>query len=425
MGTSSGSTRNKWVTLVGAALNTTRVLRGVNYSLADLGLLGWLLRAARGRFLLIPGKLLAVFCFFVSWLVFVSWVITPLSFNVPASGAAVVGAAAKLIVDFFYFVFGFNIIRLGHVWQFYRAYYSVAVAISVIGVISGFITPLSFVEPMFFASYRFMGLMVDPNFYAVQTVAALVALWADRERSVHFRLLCGVVLVIGVMASGSKTGVVTLLACLTWQLLHVIKSRYAAILVGVVSVVGATVVLATLLIDFDAVTYSLRALETQSPSLQRVFGLFTEGDVALEGSSARTRVWTSAMEIIGLSPVIGLGVGSYQGVVTSLAGHAGLAHNTYLQAAAEWGLLVAVVFFSAVLILVIRSIARDKSSAGVAARGMAIAFLVGSFGLSLNNARLFWVVLGALYWATYWATRQTVWSKEGGAATIDDNSSDQ
>src|SRR5699024_11847161 len=61
--------------------------------------------------------------------------------------------------------------------------------------------------------------------------------------------------------------------------------------------------------------------------------------------SERGDAWDVALAVIALSPALGVGVGTYLTVANEVTGIPMLAHNTYLQVSAEWGLILAIVFF--------------------------------------------------------------------------------
>ncbi|MDD4146844.1 MAG: hypothetical protein PHS83_07135, partial [Clostridia bacterium] len=73
------------------------------------------------------------------------------------------------------------------------------------------------------------------------------------------------------------------------------------------------------------------------------------------------------------------------------------AENTYLQLAAEWGLPVAIIFFSYLFYVISKATfsRKNKGETDSILRDILIIFLISSLAISLNHARLFWVVLGA------------------------------
>ena len=135
-----------------------------------------------------------------------------------------------------------------------------------------------------------------------------------------------------------------------------------------------------------------------TPALDRLAPLLTDFESGVEGDgSTRDMAWGAAVAIIGLAPFVGVGVGTYLDVSIALTGYSDLAHNTFLQIAAEWGLLVAGVFIVTVIILMVkRPSSVDNIPLWLMNRDAVLVMLMGSMGVSLNNARQFWLILGIL-----------------------------
>src|SRR5690625_7755465 len=92
-----------------------------------------------------------------------------------------------------------------------------------------------------------------------------------------------------------------------------------------------------------------------------------------------------------------------------------LAHNTYLQGSAEWGLILAVVFFVWLARhTFLRPLEISHRAAWAISSNALLVLLVGSLGLSLNYSRLFWVLLGATV-ATHLLSQATLSSCKGAA----------
>ena len=75
-----------------------------------------------------------------------------------------------------------------------------------------------------------------------------------------------------------------------------------------------------------------------------------------------------------------------------------LAHKTFLQLAAEWGIPLTVALFTFISIILIKSNTVNESNTeiSIVLRDIIILLLVGSMAISLNNARVLWLFLGAL-----------------------------
>lgn len=127
-------------------------------------------------------------------------------------------------------------------------------------------------------------------------------------------------------------------------------------------------------------------------------------------SEGRTAVWGGTVQMIRDNPWTGVGAGMHGWAFTSyntLEGAAfyDYAHNDYLQAAAEWGLPAALIFFGTIIIMIWRAgkaclIAEDPVRASLLAGGVGgiVALLAHSF-VDFNlqvpaNAILFGIILG-------------------------------
>lgn len=199
--------------------------------------------------------------------------------------------------------------------------------------------------------------------------------------------------------SGSKTGVVTLGVYLCLKLMEPLFQRkyklgHVILRLGTVSLV---LVLAPIL--FGKGDDILNYMVTLIPQFERVAVLFRNFGLAMSGGgSSRDITWQTGIKLVGSSPIFGVGVGTYTGITTAMWGVGALAHNTYIQLAAEWGLPMSLFFFATIFWQLIGSTNKDKSGSElrIVYRDIIVVFLLGSFAISLNNARLFWITLGLL-----------------------------
>ena len=140
------------------------------------------------------------------------------------------------------------------------------------------------------------------------------------------------------------------------------------------------------------------------PAFTRVQQLFTDFDAAISGNgSERDSTWTAALQIIQHSPVIGIGIGTYMNIASGMFDAKDIAHNTLLQLSAEWGIPLAFVFFAYVFYLLGKATNNRMCNAetNYIIRDIIIILLVGSMAISLNNARVLWLLLGALVSSLY------------------------
>lgn len=386
----------------GIALNHTSVLFGVNLSVADvLALIILLVAFVTGRFYLpLSGTL-----FFIALSVLVLCVgafITPMVFPIEFSANQLLSDYLKLATSFCYFLLGVNIARAGHARIVLRAFALTAAGVGVVAIILSTLPQAFQPELLFYGNFRFRGFINDPNYFAVLQIAAIALLWDDKTVRPGLRFLALAVLSVSVLLSASKTGAVVLMIYFIWRLLrtilsgsrdHATHTRFFWILLMLMALGVLTVIVADPVWRFE-----VAARFEAFPALDRLAPLLTDFEAGIEGSgSTRDVAWGTAITLIGLVPFLGVGVGTYLDVSTAVTGHDVLAHNTFLQIAAEWGLPFAGVFVAAVIFLMVK---RPSSLGNIPLwlvnRDAVLVMLMGSMGVSLNNARQFWLILGML-----------------------------
>jgi O-antigen ligase len=143
----------------------------------------------------------------------------------------------------------------------------------------------------------------------------------------------------------------------------------------------------------------LNGLTASIPALARIELLFTDFSSAFsENGSGRNITWKVALQLIQLSPVIGIGIGTYSNIAIELFHQSDISHNTFLQLSAEWGIPLAFIFFIYVFFILGSATFTRKPNwdHNLILRDIIIILLIGSMAISLNNARILWLVLGAL-----------------------------
>jgi O-antigen ligase len=387
------------VVVTALALNQSAHVFGFNASIADpLLLVGLVVLIASDR-LLIPPQAVVFFAILVATTVAVALFVTPVVFDVIPSGGAIAGDLLKLVVLASYLVLGYSIAASSLLitavkWFSYGA--ALVAALSIFLNLTGIAI---FSDTLYFAGIRYRGLMSDPNYYSLLACAAIPYFArAPRIRMVTRGVVMSV-LAYSVFLSGSKTGLVALLlvgAILAIEHALMIKRSVGLALLLVL-------VTALVALSWNGIVTQIQALVAGSdvpPSIRRVSELLTDPVSAANAEgSIREDTWTVAVAIIAAAPLVGIGVGSYAAVSLATSGRPVLAHNTYLQLAAEWGTVLTAAFFVWVATLLVRASRRAAYSSPsplLVVRDVVAVFLIGSLGLSLNNARMFWLFLGGL-----------------------------
>lgn len=382
-------------------LNQSNVLFGINLSLSDFIVVGVLISLIMKQELELPLTHILVFSTFSIVILFYSLFIIPNQYMIAANPLATLIDYTKLLVVFLYYTIGFNLSRLKLTTVFLKGFVIGAVGIGFIGILISFVPIPYFTSIMLFGESRLIGFMNDPNFFAVIQCCALSILLRMKPLNSVIRLGAIGVILLSIISSGSKSAVI----------LVFLYSGYFLVL-KVVKMKGTTPLRAAGFITFilglfaivpNVLTYAddlMAIIVNRFPIFSRVELLFTDFSSAVsDGGSGRAQVWETAMHIINSAPFMGIGLGNYIPIAEQFVYNPNVAHNTYLQLSAEWGIVSTVLFFiyvGSTLINAESSLLESKleSQNRQIIRDILIIFLIASVSISLNNARIFWLVLG-------------------------------
>lgn len=251
---------------------------------------------------------------------------------------------------------------------------------------------LAWIPPVHATVYlegRFRGLFRDPNLYSVfaaQSAALSLGLMRNHlpiERTVG---LCGGILCsVGVVLSGSRTGLASLGATVLFA--AVMMPRFGRSLAIAASGVAATMWYAS----------------SRFPDVQAMMSRIGRASI-YAGLSARSDTWASVLAAIQYSPLWGVGRDHYVAWKQSIGiSSQAIAHNTYLGVIAETGVLGALPFmllFVGMPTVVILNVLRRREArrdAVLASVALALpAFWAGGMGISIENYRAGWLLTGVL-----------------------------
>ncbi len=387
--------------VLGVALNHSSVIMGLNLSIADPVVAVLVAVLVLSRRIWIPAAPLLFFLLLSVQLLAVTTLLAPGWTHRALPLGETVQEYVKVVVSFLCLLLGAQVVRLGLATALLRAFVVGSVAVSSIGMASLAVPALQGVELLFLGGFRFQGLTNDPNNFAVMTIAALAITWFDPGIRAPLRVAASAILISGVLLSASKTGAITLALLVIWTAFgirgsrsHDFGARSRRLLAALSALIVAVLVL--LVGPSTGIGGELAEITSRIPALERTSTLLTSFDTAVAGSgSERAAAWAAALALIWFSPVLGVGVGTYLTMAQEITGVPLLAHNTYLQVMAEWGLPFALVFFAWTARAVLLRPSTPKHRALWAASSSALlVMLTGSIGLSLNNSRLLWVLLG-------------------------------
>lgn len=382
------------VALMAGFLNMSQVVYGVNISLADLFFILVLM------FLVFKNELVFPSVPMLFFLILSVTVLTTASFFVPAKFPYVADFMSiyvnyiKIIVVFLYFIVGYNLARLNMAEFVLKWYALFSLLIGVVSVIF-LVFNINFLSKwLMFDNVRLKGLMNDPNYFSIIQVSAIAYFSRTTEIQNVYRMVALFFLTLSVLASGSKTGTVILIVYAVFRMLEyftVFRNKKGLVMFGFS---GLLLLAISLVLN---TSHILNAIANFAPAFSRIETLFIDFNSAIsEGGSGRDKAWENAVEIIKISPIIGIGVGTYGDVANILFGDRTIAHNTYLQLCVEWGVPLSILCFIYIFNLIskITFSSKLKLSNYYVFRDIIIIFLIGSLSISLNNARMFWLFLG-------------------------------
>src|SRR5699024_9260796 len=127
-----------------------------------------------------------------------------------------------------------------------------------------------------------------------------------------FNNLSILLLIFSILLSGSKTGLMSLFFIFCFYFIqnnskHIIKLNTVILLLilTIIIIVLFPIIVSPALDLLNSLTY-------QNRSIERLSTLFTNFDDAISGNgSARNDVWRTAIIIISMFPITGVGVGTY------------------------------------------------------------------------------------------------------------------
>lgn len=402
------------VFLMSVFLNQSNVLFGINLSLSDFLILGLLLILLIKQELTLPLTHIVVFSAFSIVILFHSLFIIPNQYMIAANPLATLIDYTKLLVVFLYYVIGFNLSRLKLITAFLKGFTVGAVGIGFIGILISFV-PIPYLSSiMLFGESRLIGFMNDPNFFAVIQCCALSILLRIHPLNHVIRVGAIGIILLSIISSGSKSAVILVGLYSGYFLIGKVVKIKKATPLNIVSslflVLGLLAVIPNLLSYTDEF---MAMIVYRFPIFSRVELLFTDFSSAVsDGGSGRAQVWETALHMINSAPLLGIGLGNYITIANQFVHDPNVAHNTYLQLSAEWGIVLTALFFLYVgsTLIAVKPIISENDQENQnrqIIRDILIIFLIASVSISLNNARIFWLVLGMSVFQTKYSHQLT------------------
>lgn len=227
----------------------------------------------------------------------------------------------------------------------------------------------------------------DPNYFTLSAVVCLplayyLMLEAQRWWSRAFCMGCLVVTLVAVALAASRGGFLGLLSALLFIVWH--SPRRLRNLTLIVAVL-------------------IPLLLVVPPSPVRRFLHPNYGDV--QGEDTRLELWRAGMQMIEQQPLTGVGLGNFKLLVTQYEGSdvdlEKIAHNTYIEIAAEMGIPSLLVFLG-ILVSVYRTLQRVRDeatgppflhTAATALQAGLVGCVVSIMFISCEKQKLLWFLI--------------------------------
>ncbi|WML59306.1 O-antigen ligase family protein [Neobacillus sp. PS2-9] len=379
-------------------LHQSQVIFGVNISFADLFCVLIFIVFILNKQLLIPVTPVIYFLVVSIVVLLTSIFYIPSQFMYTPNPMEIVSDYAKLAAILVYFIFGYNLSRNDHMVDILKWYSFFGMLIGGIGLV---FTVLNIhTDILFYGGVRYKGLMIDPNYFSILQVTSLVYITRVKSIKMKYKYAAVLITALAVLISGSKTGILTFSSYVMLRVIEYLLTYKKKAFSVVVQLFTIGLIILAIPIVFSFLQNLVSFLSTTVPSFARIEPLFTDFNGALsENGSGRNITWKVALQIIQLSPVIGVGIGTYTTIAVEMFHQSDISHNTFLQLSAEWGIPLAFTFFAYVFFIIGKASTVSDSpdfENNLIFRDIIIILLIGSMAISLNNARILWLVFGAL-----------------------------
>lgn len=386
------------IILMAIFLNQSSVKFGVNISIADfLCVIIFILLLLKDK-LILPFIPMMFFLFVSITGIITSAFIVPNKFLYNPVTYKIFIDYIKMVVVFIYFNIGYSVSNLKLIEKSLKWYSVFALLIGIIGIIFT-VFKINIFSQYLFIGARFRGLMNDPNYFAIIQVSAFVYFSRAKEFKIFYKRLILLLLFMSILVSGSKTGIITMICYIFIRILEYLLKPKKKTSTFIIQSLLIVLLIIIVLISPNIINSLMDYTTSIIPTFARIRYLFTDFNSAISASgSVRDSTWKAAIEVIKASPIIGVGIGTYSGIASKISGIGAMAHNTYLQLFSEWGILLSTMFFIYIFSIIGKVSCNEgfKSEINLMLRDIVIVFLIGSLAVSLNNARMFWVFLGAL-----------------------------
>ena len=377
------------IILIGVFLTQSSVIGNINFSLADPLLIIYCIYLILNNRKWLDSRIILLLSIFLSYLLILTLIITPLYWGITTPFLNIITEVVKLILLFGYFFIGVYITRSGEIKTLILSFTYTCLSIGLVGIFVNFIGgPLK--SFFYFGEIRLKGLMNDPNYFAVLQLCALSVVSNLNINKVS-KYIYSLILLGSIFLTGSKTAFVCLVIFFIINIFKFFKKLNKYNIVVYFTIIIVSSVILYLLKDFNLPS-------TINDSLSRIFSLLNNSQNAIsDAGSDRKLAWITGLKIIQESMFLGTGIGNYLSIAGTKFNVHILAHNTYLQIVAEWGIFLGLLILSYILIKSLKMLFIGRLLTNSYLLEFIVYFLIGSLSISLNNSRILWLVIGWLY----------------------------
>lgn len=375
-------------------LNHSNIIFGINMSISDLFLFLLCILLILNRCFYIPKKEFLFFLLLSISLISTSLILIPnIIIGFKPNLNNIIMDYIKLIVLFSYFLLGYNVFRMNYTDIIIKWFSLATLVISFLAIFYTLFNITFIRSTFYFGENRFRGFMNDPNYFSILQLAGLVYFIRNTNLNRRFRFIAIITLISSIIISGSKTGLISLLIYMCIYTINKSKKSYNEMIKTIIKIMALSIIFLLFIIFSDTIIpYIIKIL----PSSERILVIFTDFKGAISGGgSSRNEVWGLAFKLFVKFPISGVGVGTYVDLGKYLYNFGALAHNTYLQIVVEWGIVLSLIYFT-YLFSNLRYKRKMHRLDDLIVNDIIIIFLIGSLAISLNNARIFWLMLGVL-----------------------------
>ena len=232
-------------------------------------------------------------------------------------------------------------------------------------------------------SGRYSAATLDPNEFALTVALSIPMAWylgfsAKRPIVRGFFLLCPLIMIPGVILTGSRGATVAMCAALL--IIPLCFNRIGALTKGIVVATG-----------ISAIVGGVTLLPEST--LKRLASI---GPEAMTGSMAgRREIWAAGWEQFKDHPIFGVGTGGFAQSISLANSQNPVAHNTYLSVATELGVVGFLIYFLALVSMMLDVLRMPKPERWLWLPVL-LAWMIGVSTLTWEHTKTTWLIFALI-----------------------------